>query len=251
MLTIKYNNNWYDFDFNGIKVIETKYTTNFIKKIFHENNNTDKVIIDGKNYNWKNIIYINELTKINDFLSLSKNGYLYKKIIDKIEDNSLINQDLINAIIAEINKEMEIEDLLFPTYDLNKIIASTFELGDLGFINDESFFQILNKIDYDEKKLIIFDNCNFINYGNVKKLLNNFNILIICNDIRGIIRNYNELEICCFINNSVFEVINIEKLVSYLELKLSEPISEQDLNNYLLFDDSKKSSVINFCLKNL
>ena len=82
--------------------------------------------------------------------------------------------------------------------------------------------------------------------------MNNFNILIVCSDIREIINNFSLLEICCFIyNNSIFDVINVEKLISFLEIKTSLSINEQDLNKYLEFSNDQKSSIINFYLKNI
>lgn len=252
MLRINYLKNWYEIEFNGIKIIETRYTTKFIKSILESPDETPYLIIDNKNIRWKNVIYINELTKYEDFLSLNKNGFIYKKIIEKIADNILINQDLINKIIMEINQEIGIEDFLLNQYDLPKLIAATFELNDLGYIDDDKLIDILNKIEYDEKKLIIFDNVSYINYEKCKKLMNNFNILIVCSDIREIINNFLLLEICCFIyNNSIFDVINVEKLISFLEIKTSLSINEQDLNKYLDNSTDQKSSIINFYLKNI
>ena len=100
--------------------------------------------------------------------------------------------------------------------------------------------------------MIIFDNVNYINYEICKQLLNNFNILIVCTDIRGIINNINQLELCCFINDKkIFDVINQEKLTSYLELKMSLPISNLDITNYLENKNDQKSSIIHFYLKNI
>lgn len=248
MLSIKYNNNLYELDFEGIKIFETNYTTNVIKNIFSIE---DGLMIDGKKYTLKNIIYINEMTKIDEFLSLGKNNYLYKKILEKLDDRKLINDIVINEIIDQLNNELEINNLLSTQYDINRIINGVFELNDLGFISDENFLNILNKIDYEEKKLIIFDNCKYINYERIKKLLNNFNVMIFCSDIRNVISNYKEFEICCYLNENLFEIISIERLISFLEFKISEPISEKDLNLFLNFDSSKKSNSINFYLKNL
>ena len=112
--------------------------------------------------------------------------------------------------------------------------------------------EILNKLEHSEKKLIIFDNCKYVDYNLCKKLLNNYHILIVCSDIRGIVNNYMELEICCFVgSNTILEIICLERLISYLEFNLSDQIQESDLNKYLSFDKSKKSSLINFYLKNI
>lgn len=251
MLQINYQKNWYEFEFHGIKIIETDYTTNFIKSILSEYDENSKLIIDNKNIKWKNIIYINELSTINDFLSLNKSNFLYKKIIETIEDNSLVNQNLINNIIDKINNELELEDLLLPQYDISKIISACFELNNLGYLDETKIINLLNKLDFDEKKLIVFDNVKFATYENCKKLLNNFNILIICSDLRNVINNFKQLELCVYVNNFIFEIINVEKIISYLELKTSLLIEEKDLNDYLSKKVNKKSSTIHFYLKNI
>lgn len=253
MLQINHNKNWYEIEFNGIKIIETRHSSKFIKSILISSQEENpSLIIDNKNIRWKNIIYINEFTKYESFLNMTKSGILYKKILDEIADNVLVNEELIKNIIDKINQELNIDDLLLFQYDLTKIIASCFELNDLGYINDEKFFDILNKIEFDEKKLIIFDNVSYATYEKCKKLLNNFNILIICSDIRGIINNHTLMELCCFVSdNSIFDVVSLEKLMSFIEIKSSLPINEEDINNYLSFKNDQKSSLINFYLKTI
>lgn len=252
MIQFNYNKNWYDVEFNGIKVIETKYSTHFIKSIIVDNDENPKLILDKKNIRQKNVIYINEMTKYEDFLSLNKSNFLYKKILEKIGDKTLINEIFVQNIVDEINSDLKIEDLLLVQYDLNKIINACFELNDLGYIDDKDLFTLLNKLEFDEKKLLIFDNVSYITYNKCKNLLNNFNILIVCNDVRGIIDNVSLLELCCFVNkDSMFDVISVEKLISYIETKSSQIISDEDINNYLQSKNNQKSSIINFYLKNI
>lgn len=252
MMQFNYNKNWYDVEFDGIKVIETKYSTHFIKSIIVDGDENPKLILDNKNIRWKNIIYINEMTKYENFLSLNKSNFLYKKILEKIGDKTLINETFVKNIVDEINNDLSIENLLLVQYDLNKIINACFELNDLGYINDRDLFDLLNKIDFDEKKLLIFDNVSYVTYNKCKSLLNNFNVLIVCNDIRGVVDNISLLELCCFVNeNSTFDVINVEKLISYIETKSSQVISNEDINNYLQSKNDQKSSIINFYLKNI
>lgn len=122
----------------------------------------------------------------------------------------------------------------------------------MGYISDEHFFDLLNQIQYDEKKLIIFDNVSYINYQKCKKLLNNFNVLIITTDIRNVISNYSELELCCLLgDNKCFDIIDSDKLISYLELQLATQIKPEEINNYLSKKTDFKSQQINFYLKNL
>ena len=248
MLVFKYNNNLYNVDFNGIKIFEVNYTTNFIKQIISNN----EISIDGRMFSSKNIIYINEMSKLSEFINMYKTNILYKKIIEYIGDESLVKKDVIDNVIKKINEDFGINDLLIEQYDLNKIIIATFEVNNEEYINDWLMIEILNKLEHSEKKLIIFDNCKYVDYNLCKKLLNNYHILIVCSDIRGIVNNYMELEICCFVgSNTILEIICLERLISYLEFNLSDQIQESDLNKYLSFDKSKKSSLINFYLKNI
>lgn len=252
MLSFKYENNWYEIEYFGIKIIETKFTTNFIKSIISEDDEQAKLIIENKSFKWKNILYINEMTRYSDLISLNKNSIIYKKIIEYIGDESLIKDEIIDSIIKNINQEFEFENLLIKQYDINKIINSSLSINNSNYVEKQNLFKILNKLEFDEKKLIIFDNVNYINYEICKQLLNNFNILIVCTDIRGIIDNINQLELCCFINDKkIFDVINQEKLTSYLELKMSLPISNLDIANYLENKNDQKSSIIHFYLKNI
>lgn len=251
MLQIKFNNNWYDFDFYGIKVFETSFTTNFIKQILSNLNEECKLIIDDRNIRWNNVIYINELTKPQNFLSLNKTNILYKKILEIIQDKSLINNNLINFICEQINKELEIEDLLLPQYDIAKIVSACFELNDSGYLKDEQLFNLLDKLVFNEKKLIIFDNLKTVTYKRCQKLLNSFNILIVTSDIREVLSSPKELEICCIIKNEIIhEIISVDKLLSYLEIKTSLPMNLQDLQNYLHKNNDQKSSLIDFYMKN-
>ena len=122
----------------------------------------------------------------------------------------------------------------------------------MGYVSDEHFFDLLNQIQYDEKKLIIFDNVSYINYQKCKKLLNNFNVLIITTDIRNVISNYSELELCCLLgDNKCFDIIDSDKLILYLELQLATQIKPEEINNYLSKKTDFKSLQINFYLKNL
>ena len=132
MLVFKYNNNLYNVDFNGIKIFEVNYTTNFIKQIISNN----EISIDGRMFSSKNIIYINEMSKLSEFINMYKTNILYKKIIEYIGDESLVKKDVIDNVIKKINEDFGINDLLIEQYDLNKIIIATFEVNNEEYIND-------------------------------------------------------------------------------------------------------------------
>ena len=251
MLQINYQNNWYDIEFNGLKIIETSFTTNFVKSILVNSDQEAKIILDNKKIRWKNAIYINEMSKITDLLSLNKSNYLYKQILELIADHSLVNDQLIKTIIETLNQKIKLDNLISQQYDLNKIILACFELNDLGYLDDDTYFDLLNQIDFDEKKLLIFDNLHYINYQKCQKLLNNFNVLIVTTDARKLINHYQELELCCFFHKNFFDVVDVDKLLAYLELKMATQVKEQEINNYLAKKTDFKSSQIDFYLKNL
>ncbi|WP_033160003.1 hypothetical protein [Mycoplasmoides alvi] len=252
MLQIYYQNNWHNLDFNGIKILETTFPTHFIKSILTDDNENHHLVVDSKVIKWKNVIYVNELSKYSDFLSLSKSNVLYKKIVEIIGDKTLIDNNLVNFVINKINKDFQINDLLIPQYDVYKLINSSMEINDISNIDSKTFFDFFLKLEFDEKKLIIFDNVKNATYKNCQKLLNNFNVLIITTDIREVINHFNELEICAYVKeNDFFEIIDIDKLISYLEMKTSLPIDQKDLNNFLSKHNDEKSHKINFFLKNI
>ena len=98
MIQLNYQNNWYEIEFEGIKIIETPFSTKLIKSILGDENES-KLIIDHKNIKWKNVIYINEMSKYSDLISLNKSNFLYKQILEIIADQSLVNDQLITNII--------------------------------------------------------------------------------------------------------------------------------------------------------
>ena len=85
------------------------------------------------------------MSKITDLLSLNKLNYLYKQILELIADDSLVNDQLIKTIIETLNQKIKLDNLIRRQYDLNKIILVCFEL------NDDTYFDLLNQIDFDEK----------------------------------------------------------------------------------------------------
>lgn len=153
MLSFKYENNWYEIEYFGIKIIETKFTTNFIKSIISEDDEQAKLIIENKSFKWKNILYINEMTRYSDLISLNKNSIIYKKIIEYIGDESLIKDEIIDSIIKNINQEFEFENLLLKQYDINKIINSSLSINNSNYVEKQNLFKILNKLEFDEKKI--------------------------------------------------------------------------------------------------
>ena len=48
MLQLNYQNNWYEIEFEGIKIIETPFSTKLIKSILNDENES-RLIIDHKN----------------------------------------------------------------------------------------------------------------------------------------------------------------------------------------------------------
>ena len=47
---------------------------------------------------WSNVIYINELSKYSDFLSLSKSNILYKKVVEAPHQIAVENSSTIEGI---------------------------------------------------------------------------------------------------------------------------------------------------------
>ena len=54
-----------------------------------------------------------------------------------------------------------------------------------------------------------------------------------------------------FFHKNFFNVVDIDKLLTYLKLKTATQVKEQKINNYLAKKNDFKSAQIDFYLKNL
>lgn len=231
MLKIIQQNKEYEFNFDGVKIFNAPNPTLLYKQIF-----TDSTIfIDGKIINKEDIIYIDELSKTDQFINLTKKSELLKQVIDLIATYPLINNENLQQIITKINEELQLEVLEFNEGDITKIITTFLDVVDLNYLDQTKFDIILEKY-LNSKKLFILNNLSWINIQKLYSYINEHNFIIITNDFRRYINHKNELEtLVIFKDNYVYtEILDYEKTLAYLEMKTNTFIDDKVFHNFLL-----------------
>lgn len=225
-------NSWveYEINFDGIKVFHTSNPTKFYRDIILQG----KINIDNRNIKSDDVIYINELTKVSDFINLNKKSFLMKEIIDLLESHPIINQENINQISKLINNKYQDNLIDITSGDINKII-STF----LEFVNDDylsiNTFKIALEQEFTNSKLFILDNVSWINLKILYPYLNEHKFIILTNDFRDYIKDCNEFELLVLVkeNYDYTEIHDNERLWMYLEKEINENLDHSKIDTLL------------------
>lgn len=248
MLTIldKKNNN-YEFEYNGIKIINCDNSTNLYKKWFIDT----KISVDSKNIDDDEIIYISELSKLSDFFNLNKKSFLINEINNKIASNNLINIELINEVVTLINNELGFDLLTISSGDNVKIIQLIFDICNDVFLNEQLLKIILSHLD--EKKFIIFDNISWLKLDLLFKYNNEHNFVILTNDFRKYIVNKKHLELIVNVKNNgdYVDFIDVDKIFSYIESKINTAFTDQNFHSFIRDLDSFESLKVLSIIKNI
>ena len=249
MLRILKNNREYEIEFNGIKIFNCSNTTNVYKNIFVDSH----ITIDDKEFNKDNIIYINELTKLDDFINLSKKSFVLNLIFKLLEENNIIQRENINKIVEKINDELEIELLSESEGDISKIIQQLFEINEIGYLNIELLDLLFEKCFSNKKYLFVLDNVSWIKIDKLLKYINNHNFIILTNDFRDLIYQKNHLEIITLIKKeyNYQDLINWELIINMIEKELSIIIDDDIFKKFILEKDSLLSLRMLSIVKNI
>lgn len=240
MLKIIKNNINLDLDYNGIKILQTNNPNLFYKDVIIDSS----IYIDDYKVKNENIIYINNFSQLKDFMNLNKKSNIYSRIIELLFEYKIINYDNINQIVNIINNEYQYELLELNEGDNAKLISMFFELLNDKYLDKSLLEIILNNV-FDDRKLIILDNIEWINLEFLAKFLNQHYFLVITNNFPKYIQNYKELEVTVFIkdNYDYFDVLDINHLCFYLQSELNinidhnnivELLHKKDINSQLI-----------------
>lgn len=230
MLNICINKQQFEFEYEGIKVFYTLNTSTFVKDIFIGIQD-DHIKTSFNTYS--KFIYINPLTKLESLLSFSKTNNLYKKIITYLLDNNLINSEKLKDIINEINESIG-TNYIQENNDLSKLISALFALNSEEYINEECFYKYLEFNKSDTKQLVIIHDVWSIKISKLKEFLNYYDFIVVSNSF-SFIENISNLETLVIWNNTnnYLEVLDTDKLLSYLEEKINVPITKETFNNFI------------------
>ena len=237
MLDVYIDKEQFEFEYEGIKVFYTLNTTNLVKELL---NDIEENHIKTSFNSYSKVIYINPLNKLETLLCFNKTNNLYKKIIDYSLSSNLINSEKVREIINLINEQIGV-DFILENNDLSKLIVSLFALNTNEYINENSFYKFLEFNKSDTKKLIILQDLDFIKISRLKEFLNFYDFIIITNSF-SCIEDVSNLETLVIWNNksNYLEVIDADKLLSYLELKINIPITKEIFNNFIKNEGNMK-----------
>lgn len=230
MLSINKNNIECELEFDGIKIFQTQNPTKLYKDLI-----LDSVInIDNKNIKLDNVIYINELTKLTDFVNLNKKSFLIKEIINLLEQYPIINISNINNIKDYINNKYQEELIDTNEGDNNKLINLFIEFINQEYLN-KSLFKLILDYCFEDSKLIILDNVSWIELNDLYGWLNEHKFIIITYDFREYIKDASELELLVTFkqNYDYVEMLDSNKLIVYLEKHMNIEVNKEKINTWL------------------
>lgn len=241
MLKIIKNNINIDLDYNGIKILQSNNPNLFYKDVILDSS----IYIDDYKIKNENIIYINNFSQLKDFMNLTKKSNIYSRIIELLFEYKIINYENINQIINIINNEYQYELLEINEGDNSKLISMFFELLNNKYLDQNLLEIILNNV-FDDKKLIIFDNIEWINLEFLSKFLNQHYFLVLTNNFEKYIQNYKELEILSIIKNNYdyFDVLDINHLCIYLQSELNINIDHNNIVELLHKNDINSQFIL-------
>lgn len=249
MIRIINKNIEYELEFNGIKIIECSNPSLFIR----DHILSSKIMIDEMLIKSTDIVYINNLTKGDEYINLSKKSFLTKDVIDSLEIYPLINYENSINIINNINNKYDYELVNNTDGDITKIINSLVELNEIGYINKKIFKICIEQVFNGERKLFILDEIEWIKINDLSNYLNEHHFLIITNNFKKYITNLKEIEITSIYNgnNNISEILSADKLINYIETEINEPFNSDDFRRYLNESNTIFSSKISNLIKNI
>lgn len=234
MLRIIKNNKSYDLEYEGIKIINCDNTTQLYKKWF-----VDSLIqIDNKTYKQDDIIYISELTTINQFFNFTKKSFLLDLINNEVNNDLLVNNELVKSIVEKINKMMKFDLLIQCEGDRSKIVQLLFETLDNIFFDEQSLEAILKYLT--KQKLFIFDNVSWLKIDLLQKYLNNHNFIILSSDFRKVITNWEAIELVVNVkkDDNFIEFSDSKILLEHLEKEMCQQIDDKKIDDFFKKNDS-------------
>lgn len=234
MLRIIKNNKSYDLENEGIKIINCDNTTQLYKKWF-----VDSLIqIDNKTYKQDDIIYISELTTINQFFNFTKKSFLLDLINNEVNSDLLINNELVKSIVEKINRMMKFDLLIQCEGDRSKIVQLLFETLDNVFFDEQSLEAILKYLT--KQKLFIFDNVSWLKIDLLQKYLNNHNFIILTSDFRKVITNWEAIELVVNVkkDDNFIEFSDSKILLEHLEKEMGQQLDDKKIDDFFKRTDS-------------
>lgn len=254
-ITLTNQNGSEDLDFLGIKVFNHPKPLAFAKTLW-KNLSGDKHIDDSSSraFSDSQLVFINDLTKISDFLKLTgKNNHLVKMLLDKIVAEKIVDEQKILALTDAINNDLGFQ-AIEEAIDWSKMISNLFAIPEETYLDRNTFLKMLEHSIWQEKCTFIFCDLDWLSVSDLKPYLNLHNFIFINHDFRNNVRLVSELEAVVFLdetNRVMLELIDLEVFVNFLSVKTSEYCSLDDLTSYLKKEVNLKNRKIFYAIETL
>ncbi len=188
-IQLKYFESYFDFDYSGVKIIKNYNTNKFIRNLINDDENVNSNIAINDFYiKNKDIIIISPFTKIKDILSSRVNGNIHNYLKNQtlLESNSNIEKIIVKEY-QEFERIFDLTDINLTKVDLINYIDIKDE-----FVGKNNIKQILNILnEQNNKKLIIFNDVDYLKIEELKLFLINFSFLFVVNNYEN---NYEFIE---------------------------------------------------------
>lgn len=229
-LNLYYENNQYDLEFNDIKVFQTSNPYKFSRKIFDD---AQQSLFSNCSIFKNKIILLSDFTKISDLFSFNKNFSIFKKAMELLNSKNILDEEKIDQIVTEINNEYGFE-ILENKIDINKIVNYLFSLNSDIYLTKEIYLSFLKNDVFDESYTFIICDIEWLKIFDIIEYINNHKFIFITNDFRKNINIVKHLESVVIVNkNSVFEILDTDKLLSYIENKLNYSLTIENVISYI------------------
>lgn len=247
MLRIINKNKEYEIEFNGIKIFLSQNPTLLYKELFIDSN----IQINDINIKNENIIYINELTKLNEFVNFSKKSFLIKEIFQLLDQYPIINKENLESIVSKINEKSNFEIIDSFEGDQVKIISLLVELINNDYLNLKTFKFLCNYI-FEEPRIFILDNVSWIDLETLKEYMNIHSFILITNNIpTRCLTNISDIELIVSFNEeyNYFDILDYQSLLNYLEKEMNIEINEQSFLSIIKEKNTENYlKIVNFLL---
>ncbi len=196
---------------------------------------------------------ISPWTKVNELLNYNKGSALInilKQEFAEIE-NYIFNVEYVNDVVSKINQKLQSDYIDFD-FKANKLIKDHFPISD-DKIAEEQLLNILKIIDEYDTNATTFI---ILGFRNVISTICQYDFsrlrLLFIQPYLDQVATYERLEsILLDEGNHLFEVLDADKFLSYLESKTKSVLSKEDINNYFSGKMDFKSFLIHKVLHNL
>ena len=196
---------------------------------------------------------ISPWTKVNQLLNYNKGSALInilKQEFSEIE-NYIFNIEYVNDVVAKINQKLQANYIDF-NFKANKLIKDHFPISDDKIAEDQllNILKIIDEFDTNVTTFII------LGFRDVIPTICKYDFsrlrLLFIQPYLDQVASYERLEsILLDEGNHIFEVLDADKFLSYLESKTKSVLTKEDINNYFSGKMDFKSFLIHKVLHNL